>query len=326
MLDANAMTQIRIVRGADGHRYIHDPNFALHWATHVHIPQHTDYLSTDYSGGGGLGDAARRDERRADRRWERRSARREEWGAHRRQNPAWHHYRFEIGKPMFPRWQEYGGGRNLNGLGAITPLEQGATMALNFIPGVGPILSGVASLVEGLLGGGDPTPEWKLEEEVLQLRDAIAQAHQTLGIPDSFHLNGPIGGGANNPEPLRSAVTEALGHPGSGPTWRSDLYTAIHNLQGELQGISQQANNHEVVQQVLAALQQSAVVPTTQPTNATADQGAPGDGAPAPALPSAGDSFAQEAQQYGPYVLGSVGALAVIFLMASMIGGGSKTT
>ena len=252
MLDANAMARIRMVRGADGLLYAHDPDFVLHWATHVHIPQHTDYLPTD-----GLAGLEEHEQRQTARRMARRRdrhnlhPRRQYWTQH---NPK----EFE---PDFLHWGQLERGHTLQGLGTITPLEQGATMALNFIPGVGPFLAAGASLIESFFSGGDPTPEYKLEEEVLQLRDAIAQAHHTLGMPDSFALAGPIGGGANG-DVMRKAVTEALGHPGSGPTWRADLYQAIKNLPGRvLQSISQQANNHDVVQQVLAALQQSAVLP-----------------------------------------------------------------
>jgi hypothetical protein len=137
------------------------------------------------------------------------------------------------------------------GLGA-TPLEQGGIMALNFVPGVGPILSAVASLAEGIFGGGDPTPEWKLSGMVLQLRQQLKEMHDQLGIADTFALSGPIGSGQDG-EQIKQAVTFALGHPGSGPTWRKDLYTAIQNLQGMVHDAELQLAGAGAVQQYAAS-------------------------------------------------------------------------
>lgn len=320
MLDANAMARIRLVRGADGHLYIHDPDFRFPQATHVHIPQHTDYRHTEGYRRDGLS-GPRGEEKRQQRIEQRHNTRRAVRDMHR----YWEtHGTHSFGEPDLLHFGQTDLNRTLQGLGSVTPLEQGATLALNFIPGVGPILSGIASIAEGLLGGGDPTPEYKLEEEVLQLREAIAQAHQALGIPDSFQLAGAIGSGAND-DVMRKAVTEALGHPGSGPTWRNDLYTAISNLQHELQPLSQQANNTEVADQVLAALHQSPVVPAEDSTTPPDGTGSPPASSPAEeAAAPASSMFAQEAEQYGPWVLGSAGAIAVIFLFASLIGGSGK--
>ena len=320
MMDANAMARIRIVRGADGLRYIYDPHYVLHWATHVHIPQHEDYQHTD----GGLSGANQK-HKRALRKAARRDLRLEQEFAEQQRL---------VQQPMAPHWSGFGP-INLQGLGYLgaTELESGAigaaTLALNFIPGVGPILSGVAALAEGLLGGsGDPTPEWQLETQVMQLREAIAVAHQQMGVADSFPIPLPDAKGPEHVPTLQDAVTEANGGPVASSNWRSGLYNAIKVYQGELQQLSQQSNNDQVVQQVLTALHQSPVLPSDPEAAA---QATPPDGTGAPAQAAAASSpaagafnFDQEAQTYGPWVLGSAGALVVVFLLASMAGGSGK--
>jgi hypothetical protein len=204
----------------------------------------------------------------------------------------------------------------------MSQLESGAmgaaTLALNFIPGIGPFLSAGAALAESLLGGGDPTPEWQLETQVMQMREQIALAHRQLGIADSFPIPLPDAKGPEHIPTLQAAVTEANGGPVSGNDWRQGLYTAIHNLQGELQQISQQSNNQQVVAQVLAALHQSPVLPgAAQPAPDPAGS-LPQGQAPAQAAAS---TFGQEAAQVGPWALGGA-ALVVVLLLA--MGSGAK--
>lgn len=79
------------------------------------------------------------------------------------------------------------------GLGASEILK-GAKMivptALSFVPVVGPALAAVASiaiaLTGNMFGGNDPTPMQQLGQDILNLRQAIVNAHTQLGIPDAM--------------------------------------------------------------------------------------------------------------------------------------------
>ena len=81
----------------------------------------------------------------------------------------------------------------LEGLG-MSSIEQNKgviSTALNAVPGIGPILSTVFNLAEGIFGGGDPTPLQHYRELIVQARLQLAQMHHALGMVDAFTL--PMG-------------------------------------------------------------------------------------------------------------------------------------
>lgn len=173
------------------------------------------------------------------------------------------------------------GSSTLSGLGisAESAGIDAAATAANFIPGVGPIVSAVISLAGGLFGGGDPTPLSQLITNIVNLRAQIAQAHQALGIPDSFTV--PAGFNAQDKATWASLVegivSQATGKPISdveSSNRRKDYYAAISAMQSSLQQLQTQA---EIQTAVAAATSQTAppttanVLPASQPVQLPAN-------------------------------------------------------
>jgi Transglutaminase-like superfamily len=201
-------------------------------------------------------------------------------------------------------------------LGLVPTWEAGATQALNLIPGVGPPLAAIASVAESIFqSGGDPTPEWQLETTVMQTREQIALLHRQMGTPDAFPIPLPDAKSADHLTVLRAAVTEALGHPGSGPTWRNDLYTSIKNLQGELADLQGTAHDTQLLTEFEAmqraqAPQTSLPTPTPPPEPSVAASG--GSNAPRSLAPLDTGSAASGAIDPGPWILAAAGAIALL--------------
>lgn len=155
-------------------------------------------------------------------------------------------------------------------LGLSPIASKGIAIGLNFIPGVGPILSGIFSIATSLFGGGDPTPIWELESAVLKIREQISELHEKLGVPDDWKLAGPIGSGMNL-DMLRKAVTEGNGHSVQSGDWRKGLYTAIHAFQDEAGQLAQQSHDVDLIAQFKAsqAAMQNAVATDPEVPNNT---------------------------------------------------------
>lgn len=173
------------------------------------------------------------------------------------------------------------GARTLSGLG-ITAESAGisaAATAASFIPGVGPIVSGVIGLVGSLFGGGDPTPLSQLIDQIVNLRAKIAQAHQAMGVPDSFTI--PTGFNSQDKQKWASLVEgiveQATGKSASdvqSSNRRADYYAAIKAMQNALQDLQTQGQIQQVVHEAIAQNAPTAL-PTavaTLPTSVTAAQ------------------------------------------------------
>jgi hypothetical protein len=227
-----------------------------------------------------------------------------------------------------------------------TPLEQGLNTAANFIPGVGPIVSQAAQLIESLFSGSDPTPTYVLQEKMLDLRNSVALAHHQLGIPDNFALEGPIGSGQNSDALTRAVVTEGNGgHPVASADWRKGLYTAIQTFAGELATLGPQAHDSALLSQFAAMIPPSATsgspimqvtpssaAPTTPapwgtPSTMPAPGSAPPAGASAPPTSSSSAAPAGTppalASMGGPLILGALVIGAILLASSSSPSNGS---
>lgn len=310
MLDYNAIAHLNLVRGQDGHLYIHDPSYKFPWAHHTHIPQRSDYPYTNNS----------------------RS-------------------------------------RGLSGLGVVTPVEQAATMALAFIPGVGPILAGVAEIAEMLLGGGDPTPLSTYFKDLVKMRLELAQAHDAEGVSDDFRLPEGFTGTADEIANLAMLIVnehygkytgmttdQILDLDWSGTSLPGTPFVALWpNYQGsgergfvmntlkaiqsqlssasigaandQLTGTQQQAVSNTMVDDATAAgappspspvlppASSIMSVPPPQPSVQDTSQNTASDAQSAP--PAAGMTFSQEMGNYGPWALVGLGAIGVLLFAAS---------
>lgn len=260
LIDANAMAHIRFVRGADGHLYLHDPQYRLWWVRHTHIPQ----------------------------------------------------------GPFVPgRYHTDAGG--LAGLGTSSIIQNAPIIntALNFIPGVGPILSSIASIAEGIFGGGDPTPIGDIWSNLIQLRTQVAAMRNVLaaagqGAPDDFTFSGDPNdadtGGVVAAEIASEVLNKFSGEPDDKlrhDIKRTDEYDAIKALQQiaqQLQGAVAQVQQDQHDATLIAAV---------------TGQAAPGSaGAADGTTPPAVDTSAM-LSTYGPWALGLGLAVAAVSMITS---------
>jgi hypothetical protein len=264
----NSVAHFKIVRGADGLRYIHDPDFKYWWIEHVHIPQ--------------PGDA-------------------------------------------------------VDGLGAVPGYAQAGAAALNFVPGIGPILSTVASLALSIFGsGGDPTPRGQIWSTIISLRQQIADMRNQLaaagaGAPDDFTFSGDPNADRQGGDEAAWITSEVLQlHPGtaegvglSSQISRADEYNAIKALQqlaAQLQSQLQQTQQSQHDAALIAAVRQaSAPAPTSSP--ASTSSSAPIATAPA----STSSSTAPAIAGFDGPILAAVGvAAAIVLIMSARSGDGRR--
>jgi hypothetical protein len=171
------------------------------------------------------------------------------------------------------------------------------TTALNAIPYIGPALASVFNIVEGIFGGGDPTPLQHYWSLMIQARLQMAAMHRALGVVDDFRL--PLGftGSENEVGDLAMLIindvlrrvpdvhaVDTLGYDWSAPAtasapwkkvWpayqgsheRSDTMSALKNLAGQIGTLQLEIQN-------------SALAPPSSPTSPTAPSGTATDDAP----------------------------------------------
>jgi hypothetical protein len=187
----------------------------------------------------------------------------------------------------------------LNGLGFSTAgniAMQTGTLALNFVPVVGPILSAISAVVSPMIatmfGGNDPTPRATLENNVLSLRQQIVTYNNAMGVADKMPTL-PTGHTYAHNSPALPVVLElwpaniTVGDPNH---WSCDwngvhcpgcgnirkcFYAAINKMRPIAQELAGKAQQALITQQVSAAVSASGVAP------GASGQTAPGVG-PAP--------------------------------------------
>jgi hypothetical protein len=149
-----------------------------------------------------------------------------------------------------------------SGLGVIPGgVIQAASTAANFIPGVGPFISAGIQILGGLFGGGDPTALSVLIDQIVQLREQIAEANRSMGVADNFSV--PAGFNAQDKDTWRDfvdgIVMQALGTTEEEiqGNRRPDMYSAIDALKRGLAAVQKRADNAQLAQtieqQILAA-------------------------------------------------------------------------
>lgn len=234
--------------------------------------------------------------------------------------------------------------RSSGGLGTSS-IEQNKgfiSAGLNFIPGVGPILSGIFNLAESIFGGGDPTPMATYFAAIIQMRLQVAQAHRVLGVPDDFHLPTGFDGSPDQIDDLAmliindelgkvpsvhmsdvilddwTGVGASLSLPGrpvatiwpvyAGASERENVTNVVKKLQGELQTLGLEATSASLAPPP-APLPPPAGAPATDPTqDPSMSTSSPADAATAPAA----DVNVASLETMGPWLLGGTAAIVAL--------------
>lgn len=226
----------------------------------------------------------------------------------------------------------------MSGLG-VSPTSQAGIQvgiaALNFVPVVGPILSGIAEAVDSIFGGGDPTPASTLWSNVIALRVQVAQLNnQIQGAPiDTFQVppgldptsDGPAGGNTGNV--LSAAIVAQVLNLASSDIHdvkRAQYYSAITALQNQVATLKQKLTTQQTVAQAIAAVQPTEPMPyiVGQPapiaipqTNVNVTPSSPNtpiqSSTPPQSTSQATMNGSQFINQYWPYLLGGGILLAV---------------